>query len=486
MTRRRQALITAGAFAGALVVVVASASPALTATDTPPETTVRKSVQTLMDPTGAVQARRVYTQIQSTGNGQVTFTDSANGTLRNLNSFGLPPVSDGTASFDFTVDGLDNQRTLQDYTTDLPISVKVTATLDGQEINPNDVLGKTGLLKMTYVIKNETAVPRPITWTDGTGQQQTKIEPVPLPYVGSFETDLPDSYAQINAPGASVGGTGRNSTLLSYNLIMYKPLGDIVQTISYEARVTDADIPQVDMTFLPSGPAENASTAALQDQIKGGQDAGAQLTDAGTQIDENLLKLAAGAGTLNDGLAQLYAGAQTLSSGLNDTAVPGANKLAAGAKLVSAGATTAAKGGSELASGATQVSDGATQIAAGNADLYAGLVKLSGGIGDLYAGVDALPQGVQAHLATNPDYQKALGTLGAIIAGIGTPSSAGPTTLNGGPNQTSRGGLNNPGCDKANRRRNPSASSRSSRLRAVWPRRRRPRDQVVARSWALS
>lgn len=464
---RRQALLAGGAVAGALVIAIATATPALTATEGAPSTVVRKSVQTLMDPSGDVQARRVYTQIQSSGDGQVTFTDAANGSLRNLNGFGLPPIADGKAMFDFTVNGLDNQRTLQDYTNDLPISVKVTATLDGQEISPNDVVGKTGLLKMTYVIKNETTIPAPITWTDGTGQQQTKVVPVPMPYVGSFTTDLPDSYAQINAPGASMGGTGRNSTQLSYNLIMYKPLGDIVQTISYEARVTNADIPQVDLTFLPAGPADNASTAALQDQIKGGQEAGAQLTDAGTQIDDNLLKLAAGAGTLNAGLAQLYAGAQTLSSGLNDTAVPGAKKLAAGATLVSGGARAAAKGGAELANGAVQLSDGAASAQAGSQKLAAGSAQVAAGANDaatggkqlatgsaslaagtsaLASGIDLLATGISqlpTSVASDPGFVQLKGALAAVQAGIGHPNDTSQTTLLGGLNAI-RAGLDNP------------------------------------------
>ena len=51
--------------------VLATAAPALTATNDTPTTMIRKSVQTLMDPDGTVQATRLYTQIQSTGDGQV-------------------------------------------------------------------------------------------------------------------------------------------------------------------------------------------------------------------------------------------------------------------------------------------------------------------------------------------------------------------------------------------------------------------------------
>jgi putative membrane protein len=413
LTRRRAGLVSAAAVAAGFL-VVAVAAPALSASTDAPSTTIRKSVQTLMDPDGTVQATRIYTQIQSTGNGQVQFTDSTSGSLRNLNGFGTPAVSDNTASFDFSVNGLKNQRTLQDFVKgDLPIKVKVEATLDGQPLSPNDVVGKSGLLKMTYTITNDTSVDQEITWKDGTGATQTKTVGIPIPYVGSLTTVLSDSYADIVAPGASMGGTGRNSTQLSYNLLLYKPLGDTTATVTYEAQITNADIPSVDMTFLPAGPAENPSTKSLQEQIKGGADSGTQITDAGTQIDQNLLKLAAGAGQLNAGLAQLQSGATQLSAGLNDTAVPGAKKLA----------------------------DGASQVSTGSSTLDSGLADLNDGIALLYAGVDALPASVNKQLASNPDYQTLIGTLSTIISGIGTPTSVPVTPTTPLADRTLMGGL---------------------------------------------
>jgi len=426
-TRRRAGLIS-GACVAAGFLVLAAAGPALTATNSAPTTTIRKSVQTLMDPDGTVQATRVYTQIQSTGAGQVSFTDSTSGSLRNLNGFGIPPVSGSKATFDFNVDGLMNQRTLQDYVkTDLPIKVKVDATLDGQPVSANDLVGKSGLLKMTYTITNDTAVDQEITWKDGNGATQSKTVPVPIPYVGSFTTVLSDAYANIVAPGASMGGTGRNSTQLSYNLLLYKPLGDTTATVTYEANITNADIPGVDMTFLPAGPAENPSTKSLQDQIKGGAETGVQLTGAGSKIDENLLKLAAGAGKLNEGLAQLYSGSQTLSSGLNDTAVPGANKLAIGAKQLATGLNNTAV-------------PGAKKLAAGSAQVAAGMKQLKAGLADLPATV-----------ADNPDFATLMDGFDAVIAGLGSPSDSpsagtvmgGLNGIGGGLAQVS-GGLDNP------------------------------------------
>ena len=349
-------------------------------------------------------------------------------------------MSDNTASFNFGVNGLLNQRTLQDFVKgDLPIKVKVEATLDGQPISPNDIVGKSGLLKMTYTITNDTAVDQEIIWKDGLGETQTKTVSVPIPYVGSFTTVLSDSYANIVAPAASMGGTGRNSTQLSYNLLLYKPLGDTTAVVTYEAKVTNADIPTVDMTFLPAGPAENPSTKSLQEQIKGGADSGAQITDAGSQIDANLLKLAAGAGALNAGLAKLYAGSQTLATGLTDTAVPGAKKVAAGAVLVSGGTKKASSGANQLAAGSAQVAGGATQVADGSAQLDAGLATFQDGVTQLQQGVATLPTSI----TSQPGYQQLKGALAAVQAGIGSTTSTSSSTLEGGMNLI-RAGLDNP------------------------------------------
>ena len=192
--------------------------------------------------------------------------------------------------------------------------------------------------------------------------------------------------------------------------------------MKFETNVTTADIPTVDMTFLPAGPAENASTAALQEQIKGGAESGTQITDAGSEIDSNLLKLAAGAGLLNASLPKLETGATTLSTGLHDTALPGVNKLADGSMPGEHGVNTAQSGADQLAAGSALVSDGSTTLADGNAALAAGLNDLNDGLTLLKAGLNRLPPGLtQVNQA-----------IAGVITGIGNPGNTGITTLLGG------------------------------------------------------
>jgi putative membrane protein len=420
--RTKQGLV-AGALATTGVLAVAMAVPALAATDGAPATVVRKSVQVLADPSGSVQASRLYTQVQSTGEGDVEFTDTVDGEPRNLNGWGSPAsVSGDTATWNFTVSGLDNQRTIADFPSgDLPISVTATARLDGQSIDLADLVGKSGELEVTYVVKNITGVDQEVSWTGGDGSRQSKTMSIPLPFVGSMDTELPSSYADIEAPGASVGGTGRNSTQLSYTLIMFEPLGALEQTITYKAQVTNASVPDVSFTFLPTAPADNPSTASAQEQYKGGQETGAELTAGATTIDTNLLKLAAGAGTLNEGLAQLLDGANQISAGLNETAVPGAEQLADGSAQVAAGSA-------ELASGLNgTAAPGAEQLAAGSEQVADGLVSLQ-------KGLSSLPDTVYA----SADFKKLIAGFDTVIAGLGQ-LSAGLTQAKGGVDQVNTG-----------------------------------------------
>ena len=434
------------------------------------EATVRKSVQVLMSPDGTINASRLYTQVSATGEGTVTFTDAVSGSLRDLDGFSAPTVTDGTAQYDLQVAGAQSLRNLQDFPAGaLPISITVSATLDGEPIAPADVVGRSGLLRMTYQVENRTAAEQEVSWTGGDGQQVTRTATVPLPYVGTMQTILPAGYRDISAPGASLGGDGRGATKLSYTLILFEPLGSTTATLSYESRVTNASLPQVDFTFLPTAPKDNPTTASAQEQYQGGQQTGAQLTAGATEIDANLIKLADGAGTLLAGLKKLYAGAGELHNGLADTAAPGARKLAAGADELSAGLNETAApganqiaagaselaagingklapGGKKLAAGAGDLAKGAKDAAAGGKRLDAGAATLASGLGGLQAGlaqlkggIDQLPTGIK----DNPGFQALKDALAGVQQGIGSPGDASPSTVLGGLNAIRRG-LDNP------------------------------------------
>ena len=310
---------------------------------------VRKAVLTAMNADGAVQNTRVYTQVQASGTGTATVNDPVGpGKVRNLNGFADPTVTDGNAVINLNVNGDQNLRFLQDYDpSKLPVSIATTATLDGQPIDPTQVINKTGQLEVTYTLTNTTLADQEITWTGPTGEPMTKTVKVPVPLVGSASIVLPSNFSNVTTPTGVTAGNGRGETAIQYTLIMFEPLGAPVVEVKYAAQINGGTLPGAVFQLVPTAPRDNPTLASASDQYKGGSETGAKLTDGASQIDANILKIGDGAGLLNDGLKKLKAGsgkltaalgdkaapgAQQLASGLNNTAVPGAKKLAAGAK----------------------------------------------------------------------------------------------------------------------------------------------------------
>lgn len=346
--RRRGSRLLVASIAGLLVFGSGMAGAA----GGPVNVVVRKTVLITMGPDAKSSSQRVYTQLTATGDGSAQVSDPVGPTpLRNLNGFAAPNVVAGKAVYNLRVSGRADRRTVQDFTGQLPIKIGVAVMLDGNAISPADVVDKSGLLKVTYTVTNVSGVQRSVQIPDGHGGTLTKQETVPVPIVGTMATTLPPSFAAVDAPGAAIGADGHGGSQLSYTLLLFEPIGSSSATLTYQAQLSRGSMPFVEFQFLPIAPEANPSTKSAQDQYKGGQDQGLQLTSGATTIDSNLLKLQAGAGQLLSGLQKLAAGATQLADGLNGQAVPGAGKLAGGLSQAEAG-------GQKLADGLTQFNQG--------------------------------------------------------------------------------------------------------------------------------
>ncbi len=345
-----------------------------------------QTVKANLTNTGEFDNGYVFSQVSVSGKGAVVVKNptSTQG-LRNLDGWGSPSTENGKAVYDVNINGGSKQfRTVSTFNKDLPVSVDITYRLDGQKISPDDLAGKSGKLAVSYTIKNTTAEPTEITYPDGHGQDVTESVDLVTPYVGQLQVTVPGSFKRIATDDdrADQAGDGHGGRLLAWTMVLFEPIGQTVQRFGYTADVTDVVVPPAHMQILPVSPGNHPELKFGQDGFQSGAQSGRDVTDAGVQIDDNLLKLQAGATKLLDGLTQLQSGSATLAAGLSsgaDAAIPGSEKLAAGTQTA--------------ADGATQVADGADQVAAGNADLADGLNQLASGAGQLSAGADQLSTG---------------------------------------------------------------------------------------------
>ena len=330
MTRKTATRAGAAFFAVPAALMMAS-GPALAA-EGGVSVSNTETVQAYLNASGRVDVARVYEQVAMKGNGSVSLSNPVETKgLRNLDGFGGFEVKDGNVVGTYQVDGERRLRTVSDYAKALPLEVEVRYTLDGKEVKPGDVVGRSGLLKVEYTVRNVTGKPQEVSFGDGTGKTTSATEDVVIPMVGSLSTVLPPTFTDVRSGEANMAGDGRGGTKMSFTMTLFGPIGKPEATFGYEARITDGVIPKASISALPVSPLDSPSFKGGAASYTGGAETGATLTAGATEIDANLLKLRDGAGDLLAGLIQLRDGANQLHTGLSGEAAPGARKLSDGA-----------------------------------------------------------------------------------------------------------------------------------------------------------
>jgi putative membrane protein len=433
--------------AGAAVLTAATATwvPTMSAQAATGGSDVRvgnaETVQVYMDPTGKVDTKRVYEQLDLVGKGHVTLRNPVSTDhLRNLDGFAGLDVKDGSQVVDTNVDGRTALRSVSDYDGALPLRVTTHYKLDGKTVQPGDVVGATGHLEVSYTVENVTGKPQQLSYDDGHGGRVTKTVNVPIPMVATLATTAPANFSGVRSTSANMGGDGHGGTQLNFTMTLFPPIGSTTAVVGYSADIHDGVVPRAELTALPVDPLQSPVFKSAAGSYQGGVDSGIDLTQGASKIDTNLLRLRDGAAKLLAGLIKLDDGAAQLRDGLAGQAAPGAAKLADGAGQLDTGLGKLADGAgalhagtSKAAAGSRQLADGTQQLKGGVGTLADGQKSLEDGLATLYDGVKALPQSVQDQLKSNPDYQSALLGLQLTIFGIGktTDSPAAPTLLGG-------------------------------------------------------
>ncbi len=431
------------ALAGACAVVgVIAAGPAAADSGTGGVQVVNtETVQVYTSPSGQVQNRRVYEQLALTGRGSVDLSNPVSTDhLRNLDGFSGFTVKDGDQVVKTSVDGEKRLRTVSNFDGKLPLDVSVAYKLDGKPVQPGDVVGRSGHLAVTFTVQNITGRPQQVSFDDGKGGTVTKTVQVPIPIVGSLTTTAPASFTNVHSDSANMGGDGKGGTQLSFTMTLFPPIGSDTAVFGYDADITDGVVPRAEVSALPVDPLQSPTFRSAAGGYKGGADTGVQLTAGATQIDGNLLKLRDGAAKLLAGLLQLRDGASRLRDGLTVSALPGSQRLADGAGRLDTGLGQINSGSKRLAAGTGEAFAGSKTLRAGAHRLANGQQDLLSGVKLLRSGVQDMPASVRDQLAHNADYNKLLGAMDQIVAGIGDdsqvtdPVTGQPATLYGGLN----------------------------------------------------
>lgn len=251
-----------------------------------------------------------------------------------------------------------------------PVTQKVTYYLDGKEISPEDLAGKSGKVKIRFDYKNTTSYTETVN-----GEKQT----VSVPFAAITGLVLGDGFENIEVTNGKAEVSDSSSVVLGYALpglkdslgIKDKDLDGDVNIPEYMEMTADVEnfsMPAA-MTFVVNASdyvsTDGIDTSDLDDMIN-------DLKDASTQLQDGSADLASGTDTLKDGLGTLQSGLKSYTDG--------ANSLASGASQLDAGIGTLANGAGTLASGVTTLNDGANKIATSANSINAGVKQLNDGL----------------------------------------------------------------------------------------------------------
>ena len=210
-----------------------------------------------------------------------------------------------------------------DAATPLPWDVSLTYYLDGAQIAPDELAGKSGRLRIEFAVTAR-----------GGDAEAAGLADFAESCVMQAQGTFPESAFKVEeAEGATVAHVGDNA-VISYLVL---PGESAVYAIEGDARAFSYEGWQI--SAMPLGLAIDLAeqdTAQLSDKTGELEDATAQLSDGAASLESGLGSLASGSGDLAYGTGEVAAGATELAGG--------ASSLARGSEELQAGVGAAVDG----------------------------------------------------------------------------------------------------------------------------------------------
>ena len=236
----------------------------------------------------------------------------------------------------------------------LPMDVKVTYALDGQEAALEDLIGKSGHLTVTVSLKNNET---------GTVEVNGQTRSIVTPLITAVGVILGSDASNVTAEHGVVESAAKSNVAAFVTLPGVKDslsgllpdevnsIEDYLQdTVTVEADVTELTCPQVMVACATSTAALGTSNVFDLSSIN-------DLTDGINQLNDAMSQLMDGASQLVDGTSQLAGGVLALLDGAN-TLNNGAAALDDGLGQLTNGLDTLSANNAALNAGAQQVADG--------------------------------------------------------------------------------------------------------------------------------
>ena len=201
----------------------------------------------------------------------------------------------------------------------LPVSVKATYYLDGNEISPEDLAGKSGKVKIRLDYTSNETVTKDVNGKD---------EDISVPFVAVSGMVLGDNFTNIQVTNGKYLAQGESNIVVGYAVPgldsgvkdAAKDLDtEIPDYVEVSADVTDFSL-DMTVTMLVNGSEMDYSgdldLTDLDDLTEALSSAGDQLADGSGELSDGATQVSDGAGTLADKMGDLTSGAGSLKAGM--------------------------------------------------------------------------------------------------------------------------------------------------------------------------
>lgn len=272
---------------------------------------------------------------------------------------------------------------------ELPVSVSLSYRLDGKEISPEELAGKSGKVEIQVKYTNHSSVRKKVN-----GEQEKMY----TPFLMATGVILPtEKFTNVEVDHGRIVNEGSNNIVVGFGVPgMVESLdlsGETAEKFPSEFTVT-ADVSDFSLgntityasaSILSDLEVDDDSTLDdLEDDIETLVDSSEELVDGSKTLSDKL-------GELQDKFGEYADGEKELNKGINDLAA-GGNKLAKGVKEYTAGVDSLANGTKDYVNGAKKITDGASQIYDAAKEMPGGYKEFSGGISKYTAGVDEIAE----------------------------------------------------------------------------------------------
>ena len=255
---------------------------------------------------------------------------------------------------------------------ELPVNMSITYKLDGKEISPKDLAGKSGKLEMTINYENKFKQN-----VDVDGQQTEMYTPFTLATAMMLPTD---EYTNVTIDNGKIVSDGDK------NIVVGVAFPGLSEDLGLDSSNLDVDIPSsvtitADVTDVSVGATYTMASANLLDSI------GLDDVDSFDDLDDSINKLEDATNQLVDGSKELAEGTNTLN-GKSGELISGVDKLADGVTAYTDGVAGVADGANAINSNIALVKNGVSAAVEGTGKLATGVSGVQSGLNTVASGIN--------------------------------------------------------------------------------------------------